>query len=58
MNLGVRTVHDDVTMLYEHFHVSSRAELLGYFIRRRPVHRSPAEVGIQNAIDNDLTRSE
>jgi DNA-binding CsgD family transcriptional regulator len=37
--LGTRTVHDYVTMLYEHFHVSSRAELLAYFIRRTPVAR-------------------
>ena len=37
MNLGTRTVHDYVTRLYDHFHVSSRAELLAYFIRRRPV---------------------
>src|SRR5262249_37111138 len=30
LKLGVRTVHDYVTMLYEHFQVSSRAELLAY----------------------------
>jgi hypothetical protein len=28
-----------VTMLYDHFHVSSRAELLAYFIRRKPLPR-------------------
>jgi len=28
-----------VTMLYEHFQVSSRAELLAYFIRREPLRR-------------------
>ena len=39
LNLGTRTVHDYVTRLYEHFRVSSRAELLAYFIRRRPVPR-------------------
>jgi DNA-binding CsgD family transcriptional regulator len=39
LGLGVRTVHDYVTMLYEHFEVSSRAELLAYFIRRSPVVR-------------------
>ncbi|HEY4234766.1 MAG TPA: helix-turn-helix transcriptional regulator [Lacipirellulaceae bacterium] len=44
LNLGNRTVHDYVTMLYEHFHVASRAELLAYFIRRRPVPRGLAEV--------------
>lgn len=36
LRLGTRTVHDYVTKLYEHFRVSSRAELLAYFIRRRP----------------------
>jgi DNA-binding CsgD family transcriptional regulator len=41
MNLGTRTVHDYVTRLYEHFRVSSRAELLAYFIRRTPVQRRP-----------------
>ena len=40
LNLGVRTVHDYVTMLYQHFQVSSRAELLAYFIRRTPASRS------------------
>ena len=39
LGLGVRTVHDYVTMLYEHFEVSSRAELLAYFIRRSPAVR-------------------
>jgi DNA-binding CsgD family transcriptional regulator len=39
LKLSARTVHDYVTMLYEHFHVSSRAELLAYFIRRQPAHR-------------------
>jgi DNA-binding NarL/FixJ family response regulator len=39
LGLGTRTVHDYVTRLYEHFHVSSRAELLAYFVRRRPVAR-------------------
>lgn len=40
LKLSARTVHDYVTMLYEHFQVSSRAELLAYFIRREPVRRS------------------
>lgn len=39
MGLGARTVHDYVTTLYGHFRVSSRAELLAYFIRRSPVAR-------------------
>jgi DNA-binding CsgD family transcriptional regulator len=37
LKLATSTIHDYVTMLYDHFHVSSRAELLAYFIRRRPV---------------------
>ena len=41
LGLGMRTVHDYVTRLYQHFHVSSRAELLAYFIRRTPVQRRP-----------------
>lgn len=40
LGLSARTVHDYVTMLYEHFEVSSRAELLAYFIRRQPVLRN------------------
>jgi DNA-binding CsgD family transcriptional regulator len=39
MHIGSRTVHDHVTRLYEHFRVSSRAELLAYFIRRQPIPR-------------------
>jgi DNA-binding CsgD family transcriptional regulator len=39
MGLSGGTVHDYVTMLYEHFRVSSRAELLAYFIRRAPALR-------------------
>ena len=42
MHIGSRTVHHYVTMLYEHFQVSSRPELLAYFIRRQPVAREPA----------------
>jgi DNA-binding CsgD family transcriptional regulator len=41
LSLSARTVHDYVTMLYNHFQVSSRAELLAYFIRRQPVRRRP-----------------
>ena len=39
LGLSSRTVHDYVTALYDHFRVSSRAELLAYFIRRQPVAR-------------------
>lgn len=36
--LGVRrtTVHENVGKIYRHFQVRSRAELMAYFIRRRP----------------------
>ena len=44
LRLAQRTVHDYVTMLYEHFQASSRAELLAYFIRRCPTPRfAPAK---------------
>jgi DNA-binding CsgD family transcriptional regulator len=39
LNLGVATVHGYVAKLYQHFQVSSRAELLAYFIRRTPSER-------------------
>lgn len=47
LGLGNRTVHDYVTRLYEHFRVSSRAELLAYFIHRRPV---PREASLADAV--------
>ncbi|HXE52063.1 MAG TPA: LuxR C-terminal-related transcriptional regulator [Tepidisphaeraceae bacterium] len=40
LGLSDRTVHDYVTMLYKHFDVCSRAELLAYFIRRVPQPRT------------------
>ena len=46
LRLAPRTIHDYVTMLYEHFRVSSRAELLAYFIRRRPAPLSHVELGV------------
>jgi DNA-binding NarL/FixJ family response regulator len=39
LELSARTVHSYVTLLYKHFAVSSRAELLAYFIRRQPMKR-------------------
>jgi len=39
MGLSIKTVHEYVGMLYKHFQVSSRGELLAYFIRREPVLR-------------------
>jgi DNA-binding CsgD family transcriptional regulator len=44
LNLSSRTVHDYVTRLYEHFHVSSRAELLAYFISRTPMPRASTRI--------------
>jgi hypothetical protein len=38
----VKTVHDYVGMLYKHFQVSSRSELLAYFVRREPLRRRHA----------------
>jgi DNA-binding CsgD family transcriptional regulator len=48
LGLAPRTVHEYVTALYAHFDVCSRAELLAYFIRRRPSLRhgdSPRRYG-------------
>jgi DNA-binding NarL/FixJ family response regulator len=44
LGLGQRTIHDYVMRLYEHFRVSSRPELLAYFIRRTPAPREPMTV--------------
>jgi DNA-binding CsgD family transcriptional regulator len=42
MGIGSRTVHEYVTAIYEHFRVSSRPELLAYFVRRQPRERASA----------------
>jgi DNA-binding CsgD family transcriptional regulator len=42
LGVGVRTVHEYVLALYRHFEVSSRGELLAFFLRRFR-HRPPAE---------------
>jgi DNA-binding CsgD family transcriptional regulator len=39
LDLSIKTVHEYVGMLYKHFQVSSRGELLAYFVRREPVLR-------------------
>ncbi|HEV8292498.1 MAG TPA: LuxR C-terminal-related transcriptional regulator [Tepidisphaeraceae bacterium] len=39
LELSAKTVHEYVGMIYKHFQVSSRGELLAYFIRREPVLR-------------------
>jgi DNA-binding CsgD family transcriptional regulator len=36
LDLSVKTVHEYVGMIYKHFRVNSRAELMAYFIRRAP----------------------
>ena len=40
LELSAFTVHRYVAKLYQHFQVSSRAELLAYFVRRTPVQRT------------------
>jgi DNA-binding CsgD family transcriptional regulator len=40
LELSAHTVHHYIERLYEHFRVSSRAELLAYFVRRTPVPRN------------------
>jgi len=42
MELSGKTVHEYVGMIYKHFRVSSRAELMAYFIRRTPELRGGA----------------
>jgi DNA-binding CsgD family transcriptional regulator len=46
LRLGIHpaTVHDHVKRLYHHFGVSSRAELLAYFLRR---HRRPTAQAVR-----------
>jgi DNA-binding CsgD family transcriptional regulator len=39
LDLSIKTVHEYVGTLYKHFQVSSRGELLAYFIRREPMPR-------------------
>lgn len=38
--ISPKTVHQYVTMLYRHFEVHSRAQLMTYFLARRPKARS------------------
>jgi len=42
LRLSPLTVHRYVAKLYVHFQVSSRAELLAYFLRRNPIFRESA----------------
>jgi DNA-binding NarL/FixJ family response regulator len=46
LGLSTRTVHEYIVMIYKHFRVSSRAQLLAYFIRRTPAHRTTKNSGI------------
>ncbi len=39
MELSRHTVHEYIMQLYRHFEVSGRAELLAYFVHRRPTSR-------------------
>ena len=39
LDLSFKTAHEYVGILYKHFHVSSRGELMAYFIRREPMPR-------------------
>ena len=48
LKLATRTVHDYVAMLYQHFQVSSRAELLAYFIRRQASSEAFRNFGFPN----------
>lgn len=43
MHLSTGTVHEYVGVLYKHFRVSSRGELLAYFVRRTPAPRGASE---------------
>lgn len=45
LQLSPLTVHRYIAKLYEHFHVSSRAELLAYFIHRTPTPRETKPSG-------------
>jgi DNA-binding CsgD family transcriptional regulator len=42
MDLSIKTVHEYVGMIYKHFRVSSRGELMAYFVRRTPELRGNA----------------
>lgn len=44
LGISDRTVHEYVGMIYRHFNVNTRAELMAYFIKRRPITR-PSENG-------------
>jgi DNA-binding CsgD family transcriptional regulator len=43
LQLKPGTVHEYITSIYRHFNVSSRAELLAYFVRRAPKLRNSTE---------------
>ena len=40
LHLSKATIHDYIVQLHRHFDVSSRSELLSYFVKRKPKHRS------------------
>lgn len=39
LGISCPTVHEYVSVLYQHFNVGSRPELMAYFLRRRPITR-------------------
>ena len=50
LDLSIKTVHEYVGMLYNHFQVSSRGELLAYFIRREPIRREQSKSNALNPL--------
>jgi DNA-binding NarL/FixJ family response regulator len=40
LQLSPKTIHEYITSIYRHFDVSSRAELMAYFVQRVPRLRS------------------
>jgi len=44
LGLQPRTAHEYVTMIYQHFEVCSRAELLAYFVHRTPKPRTAESI--------------
>jgi DNA-binding CsgD family transcriptional regulator len=50
LDLSTKTVHEYVGMIYKHFRVSSRAELMAYFIRRAPELRRTSDATLQHRL--------
>lgn len=56
MELSVKTVHEYVGMIYKHFQVNSRGELMAYFIRRAPELRQETRNSPQRRRDAEKMR--